>query len=165
MTALTQRRSPWPSAHAAVGAGAGLAVYLLEDRYATKQVASFLMERRQDLYAALLGVHITMLGFVLATLTIILGYAQSPRFRVLRDSPWYGALFKVFTIALRLFALAFVATLAALLFDRDEAPVAVLTALTTASTVAALASVVHLLAVLEQVIRIVTAPTARAPGT
>lgn len=159
-----QRRSGWPMVHVGVGALAGVVLYLAADRYAAKQVATFLMDRRQDLYLALLGVHITMLGFVLATLTIVLGYSQSPRFQILRDSSWYAALFGVFTVALRLFALAFVTTLVALLFDQDQAPVEVLTAMAAASTVAALGSLVHLLSVLEKVVRVVTTPLSRAPG-
>lgn len=67
--------------------------------------ADFLHDRRQSLYAAVVGVHITMLGFAFATLTVVLGYAQSPRFQVLRDSRWFSALFSVFINALRAFAL------------------------------------------------------------
>jgi len=104
-----------------------------------------------------------MLGFALATLTVVLGYAQSPRFQVLRDSPWFAALFARFTAALRVLALAF-AALAGLLFDRNDAPLAVLTAAAAGSTVAALARVVHLLSVLEKVVRVVTTDPSRPPG-
>lgn len=159
-----QRSSPWPSLHAALGAAIAVAVYLAADHYAAHQVADFLKDRRQDLYAAVVGVHITMLGFALATLTVVLGYAQSSRFQVLRDSRWFSALFGVFTAALRVLALAFAAALAAMLFDRDSAPLSVLTALCAGTTAAALASVVRLLAVLEKVVRIVIADPARPPG-
>jgi hypothetical protein len=162
--AAGQRSSPWPAVHAAGGAAVAVGVYLAADRYAVEQVAEFLKDRRQGLYAPVVGVHITMLGFTLATLTVVLGYAQSPRFQVLRDSQWFSALFGVFTASLRLLALAFAATLAALLFDRDHAPMALLTALATGATAAALASVVRLLAVLEKVVRIVIANPARPPG-
>jgi len=117
---VPQRRSGWPRVHLAMGFVVAVAVYLAADRYATTEVAAFLKDRRQTLYAALVSVHITMLGFALATLTVVLGYAQSPRFQVLRDSPWFVALFGVFTAALRVLALAFAAALAGLLFDRDR---------------------------------------------
>jgi hypothetical protein len=162
--AAPQGSSPWLAVHAAGGAALAVAVYLAADRYATEQVAEFLKDRRQDLYAALVGVHITMLGFALATLTVVLGYAQSARFKVLRDSQWFSALFGVFTEALRVLALAFAAALAALLFDRDDAPLSVLTAVAAGTTAAALASIVRLLTVLEKVVRVVTADPARAPG-
>lgn len=154
----------WPFLHLASGATAGVVLYFAADRFATKQVSLFLMHRRQDLYGALLGVHITMLGFVLATLTIVLGYAQTPRFEILRDSSWFAALFSVFTAALRFFTLAFGATLVALLMDRDDAPVLVLTAAVAASTMTALLSLMHLLLILEKVVRVVTTPLPR-PGT
>ncbi len=97
---VPQRRSGWPTVHLAMGLVVAVAVYLAADRYATTEVAAFLKDRRQTLYATLVSVHITMLGFALATLTVVLGYAQSPRFQVLRDSPWFAALFGVFTAAL-----------------------------------------------------------------
>ena len=160
---VPQRRSGWPRVHLAMGFVVAVAVYLAADRYATTEVAAFLKDRRQTLYATLVSVHITMLGFALATLTVVLGYAQSPRFQVLRESPWFAALFGVFTAALRVLALAFAAALAGLLFDRNDAPLAVLTALAAGSTVAALARVVHLLSVLEKVVRVVTSDPSRPP--
>lgn len=162
--AVAQRRSGWPAVYLAGGLLVAIAVYLAADRYATTEVAAFLKDRRQDLYAALVGVHITMLGFALATLTVVLGYAQSPRFEVLRDSPWFAALFDVFTTALRFLALAFAAALGGMLFDRDSAPLDALTALAAGSTAAALASLGHLLLVLEKVVRVVTMNPSRPPG-
>jgi RNA polymerase sigma factor (sigma-70 family) len=126
--------------------------------------ADFLHDRRQSLYAAVVGVHITMLGFAFATLTVVLGYAQSPRFQVLRDSRSFSALFSVFINALRAFALAFAVTLVALLFDRNSHPEPLLTTLAAGTTVTALATLVHLLFVLEKVVIIVTRSSARAPG-
>jgi len=79
---VPQRRSGWPRVHLAMGFVVAVAVYLAADRYATTEVAAFLKDRRQALYAVLVSVHITMLGFALATLTVVLGYAQSPRFQV-----------------------------------------------------------------------------------
>ncbi len=158
---VPQRRSGWPTVHLAMGFVVAVAVYLAADRYATTEVAAFLKDRRQALYAALVSVHITMLGFALATLTVVLGYAQSPRFQVLRDSPWFTALSGVFTATLGVLALAFAAALTGLLFDRNDA---VLTALAAGSTVAALARVVHLLSVPEKVVRVVTSDPSRPPG-
>jgi hypothetical protein len=162
--ATRQRSSPWPAVHAASGAAVAVGVYLAADRYATVQVAEFLSDRRQDLYAVVVGVHITMLGFALATLTVVLGYAQSARFQVLRDSQWFSALYGVFTAALRLLALAFALALAAMLFDRDDAPLPLLTALAAGTTAAAFASIVRLLAVLEKVVRVVISDPTRSPG-
>ncbi len=116
-----QRGTVWPQSGRQLGRGQPAAGRPLTVPYATTEVAAFLKDRRQTLYAALVSVHITMLGFALATLTVVLGYAQSPRFQVLRDSPWFAALFGVFTAALRVLALAFAAALAGLLFDRDDA--------------------------------------------
>lgn len=159
-----QRRSYWPLVHLAAGAVFAVVVYLAATKFAVHGVDDFLHDRRQSLYAAVVGVHITMLGFALATLTVVLGYAQSPRFQVLRDSRWFSALFSVFINALRAFALAFAVTLVALLFDRNSHPEPLLTTLAAGTTVTALATLVHLLFVLEKVVIIVTRSSARAPG-
>jgi hypothetical protein len=159
-----QHRSPWPLVHVGAGTVVAVVVYLASTGFAVQEVCDFLTGRRQDLYAVVVGVHTTMLGFALATLTVVLGYAQSPRFQVLRDSRWFGALFSVFTNALRAFALAFAVALLALLFDRDGRPEHLLTALVGGTTVTALASLVHLLSVLEKVVHIVITNPARPAG-
>lgn len=159
-----QRQSPWPFVHTGAGTVVAVVVYLAATGFAVQEVCDFLTGRRQDLYAVVVGVHATMLGFALATLTVVLGYAQSPRFQVLRDSRWFAALFSVFTHALRAFALALTVALLALLFDRDGRPEHLLTALVGGTTVTALASLVHLLSVLERVVRIVSSSPARPAG-
>src|SRR5205823_2810587 len=76
-------------------------------------VEAFLKTRRGTLYGAALSVHAGLLGFVLATTTVVLGYAQSERFEVLRASRHYRALYRTLTAAIGMFALATVTTLAA----------------------------------------------------
>lgn len=147
-----------------VAAAVSVLVYLAATKFAAGVLDEFLLDRRQDLYGAIVGVHTTMLGFVLATLTVVLSYAQSPRFEVLRASGWMPALFSVFTNALWVFSFAFVLAFAALLFDQDEHPVDLLAALVAGSTVSAIAGLGHLLLVLAKVVPIITSSAARPPG-
>ncbi len=84
---VPQRRSGWPRVHLAMGFVVAVAVYLAADRYATTEVAAFLKDRRQALYATLVSVHITMLGFAPETLTVVLGYAQSRASRFCATAP------------------------------------------------------------------------------
>jgi hypothetical protein len=128
---MTGRRtlSWWPLGHLVLGFASGLATYLTSTRWAERAMSAFLDGRRQDLYTALTGVQTTLLGFALATLAIVLGFAQTPRFQVLRDSRWYSSLFAVFTGSVRAFAVAAGLAFVALLFDRDGSDVPLLTAL------------------------------------
>ncbi len=163
MTVL-QRRSAWPRVHLAMGLVVAVAVDLAADRYAHYRGRGL---PKGPAAGPLRGArprprHDARLRPRDADSRP--GYAQSPRFQVLRDSPWFAALFGVFTAALRVLALAFAAALTGLLFDHNDPPLAVLTALAAGSTVAALARVVHLLSVLEKVVRVVTSDPSRPPG-
>lgn len=82
-------------------------------------VNAILEGRRGLLYSTLAVVEATLLGFVLATTALVLGFAESPRLELLRDSSQYATLWRTFTASIRAFGLGTVASLAALLLDRD----------------------------------------------
>src|SRR6266571_4104016 len=87
-----------------------------------RHLYSYLANQRGDLYTTLLAVEATLLGFVIAVLTIVLGYAQSPRFEIVRNSPHWHALFGSYTRAMRWSAYATLSFLIGLLVDRDQDP-------------------------------------------
>jgi hypothetical protein len=155
-----QRRSPWPLVH--IVAGVATTVVVVMHPHCAD---SLLKGRRGDIYGSMVGVHTTMLGFALAALTIVLGYAELPRLQMLRQSPWYKEMYRVFTSAIRALTVASVLSVIALVGDRNAHPVNLLTALVAGSTVTALARLVRLLAVMERIVEIVIRNPARAPGT
>lgn len=125
---------------------------------------AFLKDRRGTLYSTAVSVHASMLGFVLATAAIVLGYAQSDRFAVLRQSRHYLALYRVFTTGVGAFALATLASLAALFFDRETAQNYFTASAAIATSVVAVARLGRLLVVLVQVIEIIVTDRSRSPG-
>ncbi|MDF2506233.1 MAG: hypothetical protein K0Q52_92 [Microbacterium sp.] len=75
------------------------------------------------LFGALVGLHGALLGFVLAALTIIMGYANSPQLRLLREAGQLPNLFRVYLAGIRSSALAMIVALGALIV-RGGTPVA-----------------------------------------
>ena len=63
---------------------------------------SHLANQRGSLDTTLLTVEATLLGFIVAILAIVLGYAQASRFEVVRKSRHWIALFESYTRAMRL---------------------------------------------------------------
>jgi hypothetical protein len=125
---------------------------------------SYLANQRGGLYTTLLTVEATLLGFVVAVLTIVLGYAQASRFEVIRKSPYWTALFESYTRAVRWTAYATVLFLIGLLVDRDSSPHPVVTALCMAGLLMSAAVLARMLWVTERVVWVVVTPAARKPG-
>jgi hypothetical protein len=76
---------------------AGAAFYgVMEFVYKEGPLLAILDGNRQALYGALSAVTGSLLGFVLAAATIVLVYAQLPRFRVLRDTGTIRIAFRVY---------------------------------------------------------------------
>src|ERR1700730_11886301 len=66
-----------------------------------RHLYSYLMNQRGGLYTTLLTVEATLLGFIVAVLAIVLGYAQASRFEIVRKSRHWNALFGSYTRAMR----------------------------------------------------------------
>lgn len=116
------------------------------------------------IFSALAGVHAALLGFVLAALTIVLGYAQSSRFDVVRAAGHFPTLFQVYLAAVRTYALALVLCLGAVLIDSGDRTGAVSTGLVSLSTGLALLRLARVIWVTELVVAVIVRPTRRAPG-
>lgn len=78
---------------------------------------------RSELYDTVGSVVGALLGFVIAAVAIVLGYAQDERFKILRGSRHYEQLWKIFVSSARWLAAGTVTTVLALLYDRDSRPV------------------------------------------
>lgn len=129
-----------------------------------RHLYSYLANQRSGLYTTLLTVEATLLGFIVAVLTIVLGYAQATRFEIVRRSPHWNALFDSYTRAMRWAAYATASFLVGLLADRDSDPHPVVTALCAASLLISVAVLARMLWVTERVVRVVITPGARKPG-
>lgn len=132
--------------------------------WAHRTQVEFLDDRREAIYEAVLSLHVTLLGFTLAALTITLGFIHTKRFEAVRRAGHLKTLLERYVSALRSEAIATLLALVALLIDRDTAPNKVMTALALGSTVIAAWRMGQVLWVTERVARVAATPAARGPG-
>ncbi len=112
--------------------------------------------RRSVVYGAFAAIAGSLLGFVIATISIVLGLSSSPRLKRVRDSKHYGTLWVVFTTSIKWMGLATLALLAGLLFDREQSPKWWLFYASAGSVLLALLRLWRCIWVLEQVIKVVS---------
>jgi hypothetical protein len=100
-----------------------IALYMWVEKYGGKDVLSILLkDKRGAVYSVLIGVDGSLLGFVIATVAILLGFDNHPRMTLLRESSHYKTLWKVFKSAMRYLAVGALVFLIGLLFDTDNVP-------------------------------------------
>jgi len=130
-----------------------------------KHVDEVLHGTRIGLYGTLGAIFGSLLGFVIATLTILLGFAESARLKVLRSSAHYPVLWRTLLSATKWLAVATLAAVAALVVDRDGAQnLGAFYACVFSSLVAAL-RLARSIWILENVVALVTSPSkARGPA-
>lgn len=129
-----------------------------------RHLYSYLANQRGGLYTTLLTVEATLLGFIVAVLAIVLGYAQASRFQIVRESRHWTALFESYTRAVRWSAYATALFLIGLLGDRDSSPHPVLTALCMTGLLMSAIVFARMLWVTERVVWVVVTSGARKPG-
>jgi hypothetical protein len=129
-----------------------------------RHLYSYLANQRGGLYTTLLTVEATLLGFIVAILAIVLGYAQASRFEIVRRSRHWTGLFSAYTRAVRWSACATALFLVGLLGDRDSSPHPVVTALCMAGLLMSAAALAWMLWVTERVVWVVVTPAGRKPG-
>ena len=100
----------------------GLFVLWSEQYGGQAELHGLLDARRSTVYGAFAAIAGSLLGFVIATISIVLGLSSSPRLKRVRDSAHYGTLWGVFTAAIKAMGLATLVLLAGLLFDCDQSP-------------------------------------------
>lgn len=129
-----------------------------------QHIYHYLSGQRDGLYTTLLTVEATLLGFIVAILTIVLGYAQASRFEIVRQSRHWQALFRSYTRAMRWSAYATASFLIGLLADRDSDPHLVVSALCAATLLMSVAVLSRMLWITERVVQVVITPGTRKPG-
>lgn len=125
---------------------------------------SLVSGRRDALYGTFAGVHGTLLGFVLAALTIVLGYTQLERFDPVRSAGHFPALFGIYLSGVRTGALGLVVSTVALLADRQVSPHAWMTAIVLSVSLLSALRLARVLWVTYRVVDVVSRPNVRQPG-
>ena len=119
-------------------------------------VSKVLAGQRSAVYGTVASLDGALLGFIIATATIVLSFAPSDRFALLRDSPHYKTLWRTLTSTIRFLGLATLLALAALLGDRDTGPNRLFMTLCAGSTLLAVLRLARSAWILEQTIKVVT---------
>ena len=81
-----------------------------------------LQGNRATLYGTIASIWGSLLGFVITSTSIVLGFSTSDRLAVVRESTEYPTLWKTFSSTIWALALATLVALACLVFDRDNSP-------------------------------------------
>jgi hypothetical protein len=132
----------------------------IERAHEPEVINSVLAGNRGSLYGTLASVFGALLGFVITTLSIVIGFSGHERLQLLKKSEHYKTLWRVFTSATWALGAATVVPVTALLLDRDNAPARWLVYLVLWTTLLALLRVLRCVWVLEKIVAVVTS----APG-
>lgn len=135
----------------------GLAAWV-EAGHGRHVVNGWLDTDRGAFYGAVAAVDGALLGFVIATAAIVLGFAPTDRFAVLRQSKHYRTLWRIFTSTIRALGFATLAALVALLVDRDKDHNAAAMIVFVGFQLFAIGRVARSVWALENVIKVVTTP-------
>jgi hypothetical protein len=112
--------------------------------------------QRSVAYGTLATLDGALLGFVIATTAIVLGFAPGDRFEILRNSAHYQTLWRTFTSTIRVLGLATAVAILALLIDRDGKTSTLLMVLCAGTTLLAALRVWRSVWALEGTIKVVT---------
>jgi hypothetical protein len=121
-------------------------------------VDEILEGNRGQVYAALASIFGSLLGFIIATASIVVAFQGLPRLRVVRDSSTYPVLWRVFTSAIRWLGAATIGALIALVFDNGHATSHLAFYFCFFTTLVAMLRVARSVWVIEQLIHIVVIP-------
>jgi hypothetical protein len=127
-------------------------------------VDAILKGNRATVYGTLASMCGSLLGFTIAVVAIVLGYASSDRLAIVRESRHYPTLWHVFVAAMRALGVATLVALVGLILDRDGASVPVILYVCVGTMALATLRLARCLWVLEQVIALVAAPSKERAG-
>lgn len=117
-----------------------------------------LNDRRDVLYGTAASIGASLLGFVLATTAIVIGYSQSARMRLVRTSPHYPTLWRIFVAAIRALSGLTVIAVAALILDRNDSPANLMVFLLAGIAILAALRLARCIWILEKVISVISRP-------
>lgn len=129
-----------------------------------EQIGNALSSDSSAVYGALVGLQGSLLGFVLAALTIVLGYSQAPSMAILRDSGQLPNLFRVYLAGIRSHALATAIAIGALVISSGYASSTLFAWLVALSSMVTAVRLGRSLWATRQVVVVVSGDRARGPG-
>lgn len=125
---------------------------------------SLLEGKRGTLYPALVGLQGSLLGFTIASLTIIVGYSTNPRLDSVRQTDRWDQLFNNFTRAARWCGFGTILAVLAVIIDRDDAPNLLFSVLLFFGLIATAWTVGRMVWLLQLVVKAATKNKTRRPG-
>lgn len=118
-------------------------------------VDGVLQGSRSAVYSTLASVTGALLGFVLTAVSIVLGFSSMRQMAVLRESPHYKTLYRIYFEATAFLSGTTVSALVALVLDRDRDPVPLWLYLTLTFTLLSMVRVARCVWVLERFVDLV----------
>jgi hypothetical protein len=98
------------------------AVALMCDGWWIKTIDKAFDSNRGAVYGSLASIFGALLGFVITSISIVLGFTDDTRFLQIRSSESYSHLWRIFTSSVRVFGAATGTALVSLMVDRDSRP-------------------------------------------
>lgn len=120
-----------------------------------------LQNNRAAIYGALASIFGSLLGFSITAASVVLGFANTERLAVVRESKHYSTLWKVFTSTIRALGFATAAAMLALIIDRDGSTVRVALYFAVFGLILASLRLTRCVWVLEKIIALISAPSKR----
>lgn len=120
-------------------------------------LANVVHGNRSSIYGTMASLCGSLLGFVIATQTIVLGFSTSERLTILKNSKPYKQLWDVFTSTIRVLGATTLMWLLALFFDRDASPRTLLLAFCIVLTFLSILRIARCVWVLERIVAALTA--------
>jgi len=125
-------------------------------------VIDVLKDNRSAIYQTATSIFGSLLGFVIAALSLLISLSGSPSLKLVQESSHYPTLWKTFATANRALSLATVASFLALIFDRDSSPSRLIFFAVFYSAMLAALRMARCVWILEQVVRVVAGKTKAA---
>ena len=89
----------------------------------TSAIYPFLHSNWENVYQTTASIAVVLLGFSLATISLVGGYVSKPEFTVLRESKPYAVLWRTIFSSVRYLGCLAIWSLCCLVIDRDDDPV------------------------------------------
>ncbi len=133
-------------------------LFYLWSEYINKNMflLQFFTGNRESIYAALVALFGSLLGFSITAVSIVLGYANSEKLEIVRMSSHYMDLWNAFKSAIAVLAFATMTTLVGLIFDRDSAPMDAILYVNVFASILSFFRIARCIWVLNYIIAIVT---------
>lgn len=119
-------------------------------------ISQIFAESRGVIYSTLAALFGSMLGFVITSVSIILGYANNEKLEIVRESRYYPTIWTVFKSTIKILAVATLLALLGLIADKDAQPLDFILYLNIYFVVISFFRIGRCIWVLENIIAIVT---------